>query len=241
MKSVIIDSRMSEICKRRLAALGFYTIELPPCPTLPEAICAHPDTLICRMERELFVTADFCDTAAYVFSDIRERHPDIKISFTSDRLGNSYPDDCILNALVLGGDIYIKRDTAAGAVVRRGEELGYNVINTRQGYPACTTLAACGARGAFAVTADTGMAKVLAERGVSVTAIRSGSISLPPYEYGFIGGASGVLEDKIYFIGDIHSHPDCELILSAARTAGFECISLSDEPLADNGGMIFLN
>ncbi|MBQ7387079.1 MAG: hypothetical protein IJW03_02820 [Clostridia bacterium] len=241
MKSVIVDSRMSDRCKRRLEALGFAPLELSPCHALPTAICAHPDTLICRVGNELFTTADYCDVAPFVFSDLRERHPDLKINFTADTLGSVYPRDCILNALVLGNDFYIKRDTASSTLIESVLQMGYRVIATRQGYPACTTLAAVGERHTFAVTADEGMARLLGEQGVRVSVIRNGGVSLAPYEYGFIGGASGVYKDKIYFAGDITLHPDSEIIINAARDAGFECVSLSDEVLCDVGGMIFID
>ena len=239
MRSVIIDSRMSDKCKRRLEALGFYLLELPACPLLPEAIKSHPDTLICRIGDELVTTADYCDSAAHIFSDLRDHHPNIKVSFTSDTLGASYPNDCALNALSLGRDLYVKRDSASAALLERAENLGYNIIPVKQGYVACTTLAGDGSY-KFAVTADAGTARVLSANGVKVTVISQGSISLPPYEYGFIGGACGVFRDKIYFAGDIATHPDGEAIISAASDAGFECIMLSDEPLSDVGGMIFI-
>ncbi len=241
MSSVIVDSRMSESCKRRLSSLGFFLIELPKFAALPDAISAHPDTLISRIGNELFATADYCDTAPYVFSDIRERHAGIKISFTSDRLSDKYPEDCKLNALVLGNNVFVKRESASSAMIDAALRLGYNIVSTRQGYPACTTLAARGKHHDFAVTSDGGMAKLLQQHGVTVSMIRAGGISLPPYEYGFIGGSAGVYRDKIYFAGDLCSHPDSKIIENAARDAGFECVSLSSEPLCDVGGMIFID
>lgn len=239
MRSVIIDSRMSDGCKRRLMALGFNLLELPPCPTLPSAIASHPDTLICRIGNELITTADYCEGAAYIFSDLREHHPSVTVTFTADELGDKYPNDCVLNALVIGSDVYLKADSASVTLTERARASGYNLINVKQGYAACTTLAAEGAY-KFAVTADAGTAKVLREHGVKVTEIAQGSILLPPYEYGFIGGACGVFKDKIYFAGNPARHPDGEAIISAARDAGFECIALADEPLCDVGGMIFI-
>ena len=84
------------------------------------------------------------------------------------------------------------------------------------------------------------MAKVLNDNGIEVTLIREGHISLPPHEYGFIGGASGVFENKVYFFGDIKTHPDSDIIEEALRRAGLEPISLSSEPLCDLGGIVFL-
>ena len=109
-------------------------------------------------------------------------------------------------------------------------------MNTKQGYPACSVLHF----GNSAITADRGLAQVLSENGIKVTLIRPGYISLPPYEYGFIGGASGVVDKNVYFFGDLSTHPDCEIIRKAVIAEGYAPISLSDEKLADFGGIIAL-
>ncbi len=84
------------------------------------------------------------------------------------------------------------------------------------------------------------MCRILRREGFEVLLIHNGGVSLSPYEYGFIGGASGFLENKLYFIGDIDTHPDCAAIKSFISEAGAECISLSDGGLFDGGRLIFL-
>ena len=141
-----------------------------------------------------------------------------------------------MNALVIGKTIFCKTDTVSEAIMELARRGGYKICHTKQGYPACSVLSF----GECAITADKGLASLMEKNGIRVTLISSGGISLPPYEYGFIGGASGVYEDKIYFFGDLSSHPDGEIISKAIRDGGFTPISLSDEPLADFGGIIAL-
>jgi hypothetical protein len=240
MRSVIIDSRMSDKCKLRLSALGFHLLELPPCPTLPSAIASHPDTLICRIGDSIITTADYCDIAPYVFSDIRELYPHLRLVFVSDTHTDTYPGDCILNALITANNLFVRRKSASEQLIAIAEREGLRIIDSKQGYPACTTLSFSKDSQSYAVTCDAGMARLLEKEGVRVTRIGCGEILLPPYAYGFIGGASGVYRDKIYFAGDLGSQSDKDLIRAAAEGAGFECISLSDEPLCDVGGMIFI-
>ena len=123
-----------------------------------------------------------------------------------------------------------------GSLYLFANENGLTIIHTNQGYPACTTLAF----GNSAITADPGMAKVLRNEGVNVLQITEGHIALPPHEYGFIGGASVVIGNKVCFYGDIKRHPDGEAIISFIGESGFEAMSLSDEPLVDFGGGIVL-
>ena len=237
MMTVIVDERINEKCHRSLMIRGFNPILLPRDPSLGEAVASHPDTVLFRLKNEIFTTADYCDSAAYVFSDLREYAPHVKINFTADVRSPRYPEDCKMNALVMGKKIFAKTDTLSEAIADAARRNGYELIHTAQGYPACTVLPL---GEADAVTADRGMAKVLSKNGINVTLISEGHIALPPHEYGFIGGTAGAADGKIYFFGDVATHPDADLIVKAIESAGFSAVSLSDETLRDLGGMIFL-
>lgn len=236
MRIILVDERISETIERSLYKIGVRPIRLPKDPCLGEAVKSHPDTLIFHHGKQIITTADYCDVAAYIFSDIREMTDDVKISFTADMRGRKYPLDCQMNALVIGNRIFCNQNHLSKAIIEYADENGLTIIHTNQGYPACTTLAF----GNSAITADPGMAKVLQNEGVNVLQITEGHIALPPHEYGFIGGASVVIGNKVCFYGDISRHPDGEAIISFIGESGFEAMSLSDEPLADFGGGIVL-
>ena len=236
MKLIIVDNRITHACELSLLKEGFSLIKLPRDPCLGSAIGSHPDTVMFYDDGEIITTADYCDTAAYIFSDIREMKPEIKIHFTSDIRRDRYPDDCVMNAIRIGGKLYCKSDSVSRAIIDLAERKGYEIIHTNQGYPACSTLSF----GNSAITSDPGLADVMAKNGVKVTLIAPGGISLPPYKYGFIGGASGVVGNKVYFFGDISTHPDSDIISSAIKREGYTPVSLSKEGLIDLGGIILL-
>ena len=236
MKFIIVDKRISEKCERSLLKEGFTLLKLPPDPNLGEAVGSHPDTVLFYSDGELITTADYCDAAAYFFSDLREFCPEVRITFTSDRRSAKYPEDCAMNALLIGRRLFCKESSISEAVINLAKARDYEICRVNQGYPACTVLAF----GNRAITADRGMAKALGDKGIEVTLINNGHISLPPHEYGFIGGASGVFGKKVYFLGDLMSHPDGERIREAILSEGYTPISLSDESLRDLGGIIFL-
>ena len=141
-----------------------------------------------------------------------------------------------MNALVIGNMIFCKSDTVSEGILDYAKRNDKKIIHTEQGYPACSALAF----GRSVITADRGLSSLLAENGLRVTLISPGSISLPPYEYGFIGGASGVVGRKIYFFGNIDTHPDSKAIREAIEAEGYTPVSLSDEGLCDIGGIIAL-
>jgi len=236
MKSVIVDKRIRDCEKRMLMLSGYPVIELPASKLLGQAVASHPDTLIFKYKNEIISSADYCDEAAYVFSDIRENHKDVKIIFTSDTLSAEYPADTRFNALVCGGELFCRTDSISRAILELAEREKIHVNPVKQGYPACSVLSL----GTRAVTADLGMARAMEKRGIDVKLIREGFIALPPYEYGFIGGASAVLQNKVYFFGDYKLHPDADAIEKSVYDAGYTPISLSTLPLVDLGGAVLL-
>ncbi len=233
----LVDGRISEKCERRLILEGFLVIKLPASRRLSTPLASHPDMLLFCHSNNIIASAEYCESFPYVFSDIREFSKNARLTFTSDTFSEKYPYDAIFNALVIGENIFLKTDTASAAVKDYAKRKGIKLVNTEQGYPACTVLAF----GNSAITADKGMAKILRENGVCITEISNGDVSLPPYEYGFIGGASGVFRDKVYFIGDISTHRDYSVIRKAILDAGYTPVSLSDEPLVDLGRIIFID
>lgn len=236
MKTVICDSRISPKMERALRIRGFEPIMLPEADNVSEAISSHPDTLIFRLGRTLVTSADYCERAGYIFSDLRERHSDINIIVASEPLGRDFPADCAYNALCVGKYLFCRRGSISPSVTRLAEECGLEPLFIRQGYPACSAISL----GDGIISADEGMLRAAESVGLSAYRIEQGHISLPPHEYGFIGGASGICGDKLFFLGDYTRHPSADIIEVAAAEHSLEPVSLSDEPLWDLGGLIFI-
>ena len=237
MISVLVDERISAQMELSLLIKGFSPIKLPRHPSLGKAIASHPDSLVFYADGELFTPCEYCDIAPYVFSDIRDRHPNIRLHFTSDTLTDEYPLDCAMNAKLIGKQLFAKEKSLSRAILDFASRRGYKIINTNQGYPACVSLSLTD--GAV-ITADKGLAKTYEAARITVTLIQNGTIALPPHEYGFIGGCCGIYRDKVYFLGDYKTHQNAQIIENTLKEYGFTPISLSDEHLVDLGGLIFL-
>ena len=238
MKAVLCDNRISAAMERRLRVFGYYVIKLPRCSALPEAICSHPDSLIFRLGDMLVTTCDYGEEAAYVFSDIRETGAMARLSFIDETLGKSYPQDARLNAVSVGKILVVNEKTIAPQILEISKNAGYIPQNVNQGYPNCSILRL---NDKNVITADAKIAEKLSALGINTLLISTGHISLPPYEYGFIGGASGVDGERVYFLGDFRLHPDGERMERFIRNTAMTPVSLSDEPLSDLGGLIFLS
>jgi len=238
VKIAIVDSRISEAAQRRLTLLGFRVITLPPFSKLSAPVASHTDMLIHRIGEEYISYADYCEEASYVFSDLSALMVPCgaKFSFTADEVTEEYPGDCRLNALRMGNKLFCKSDSASEYLILRAKECGIDIVDTKQGYPACTVLKLTDES---AITADRGMAKILTESGIRVTLISPGGVELLPYEYGFIGGCGGVTDGKLYLFGDVTTHPDSEMIINTANREGLTVVSLGSGSLVDLGGIIF--
>ena len=237
MTLALIDERVSSKIEDSLFKRGFYPIRVPKSKRLSEDVSSHPDILMFYDNGVLISSCDYAESAQGLFCEISMMRDGLKMSFTGDIQGDKYPLDCIYNAIRFENKLFLKADTASSALLSYAEEHGLKIVATKQGYPRCTTLKL---NESTAISSDDGMLKLLSENGVNAIKIRSGHISLPSREYGFIGGASGVFSDTVYFLGNLDTHPDCELIRKTIRSLGMRDVSLSDEPLFDGGTIIFL-
>ena len=234
----IVDERISLAAKARLSELGFRVFALPRCERLPEATASHPDMLVFRLGRELFVEARYYEDNKALFTELKESLPFIDIRAVQVTLCNEYPRDCALNVLRMGERIFVKSDSVAPEILASASERGIKTVSVKQGYPACTVLAL---GKSHAITSDRGMARALSGEGIEVLLIEDGDISLPPHEYGFIGGSAGVFGDKVYFIGDPKIHRCSDEICAFCRASGYEPVSLCSDILRDLGRILFID
>ena len=238
IKIAIVDTRIGIEAERSLMLRGYRVVTLPPFSRLSEAVASHPDMLIHRVGKEYVSYADYCEEASYVFSDLSLwlKGDGVRFTFSADEVAPTYPHDVGLNALKIGGKLFCRNSSASELLLRTATAHGLEIVDVKQGYPACTVLKLSDSA---AITADRGMAKALEEHGIRVTLIEQGDISLPPHEYGFIGGAGEVDRDTLYLFGDPMTHRDGKRIVEAAEAEGLKVVSLSGGILRDLGGIIF--
>ena len=237
----IVDERISENCESELLRRGFEVFKLPADKRLGEAVSSHTDMLLFRLGDTLVGSLEYFEKNKDIYEKICRALPSLEFILTDEKIESIYPHDAIFNALTVGTRLFAKTDTVSKSVLKLAEGLGLEIINVKQGYPACTVLAA---GHDFAITTDDGMEKVLLANGISVFKIpESEKIKLPPYKNGFIGGAAATLGKKVYFIGNLLSHPLGNDIEAALSERGYEAVSLdtSSDSLFDLGGMILIN
>ncbi len=233
MKYAVISSKATKKCTDALCSLGYCILPLPPFDRLSEPVNTHADMLFFSHKKTIITHRDYLLTSKDVFDTLCSECG-FSLALTDDDIRPDYPCDITFNAIALNGVLYSNTRFTSRFIA----DLFSEKVTVKQGYTACSTLALSDTG---VITADRSLASAYAEHGISVTLIKNGSISLPPYDCGFIGGASGVDGNTVFFSGDINSHEDANTIKSAIEQNGMKHISLSDEPLFDVGGIRFFS
>lgn len=189
-------------------------------PPVGESIATHADIYMCQL--------GLWD-GAVIFRGDRER------------LGRKYPEDVIYNAVCTGKYFIHNLKYTSAALTDAAKELFPNIeyVDVPQGYTRCCCLPVD--ERSF-ITSDRGIASVLEKHDADVLTVEPGHISLPGFEYGFIGGcAGGIVKDgrkTIVFNGDLDLHPDADAIKDFIGSRGMDVVSFSGHVLEDIGSIL---
>lgn len=223
-----VNARMSPEMIEKLESMGFDVRKLPPSKNLVPPTDAHPDMLVLPVGETAFVCKNMTSVPLVGFDETVE---------IPEPLGEKYPHDVPLNIAVVGDTVIANTKTASRFVLDSLEKMGKKIRHINQGYAHCST---CIVGDNAIITADEGIARVAREEGIDTLLISKGNIELPPYDTGFVGGASGITDDKAVFLGSLSRHPDGEKIRSFCHAHGKNTVDLSDSPLIDLGGIMFI-
>ena len=226
MKIFLINEALPYSVESYLCRFG-KVVRLPRSRFIPLPVGAHPDTLIGKLGRELFVSE--CESEIINTLDKNG----IPYIMSSHLPSGKYPGDCALNFLCAKDILCANLSVISKDALSRAEKIGYKLLNVSQGYTKCSTLAL----GGGIITADPGIYNAMSSSGVASLKIESGHISLPPYEYGFIGGASGTTNESAVFFGSLEDHPNKNEIRAFCKKLGYTPVEFDFE-LADFGGFI---
>lgn len=146
-----------------------------------------------------------------------------------------YPMDATLCACSTGKYLIYNPKTADPLIP---EQTKLIPIPVNQGYSNCSV---CVVSNDAIITADDVIASRAERAGMDVLNIRPGHIKLEGFDYGFIGGASFLLDTgRIAFTGTLSEHPDESRILAFLETHGLEPVFLTKTQIFDIGGAVAL-
>lgn len=215
-----------------LEHLGIHVIPTPTYKSLAKAVRSHADMLCHPCGNNEIILAKGCFTlkdklASFGFHVIE--------AITA--LQESYPNDIGLNAFYLNNHTLIgKMKSLDKTIIDVCRQKQIEIQDVKQGYAKCSTVLIC--ENAI-ITADHSIEAAAKQAGADVLKIQSGFIELPGYEYGFLGGASGLISKNICaFAGTLETHPDASAIHAFLSKYKIESLNMWEGPLVDVGGII---
>lgn len=234
--TAIVDYRINEASLSALHYEDIETILLPPAKYLSKAIASHPDMLMFIGFGRLFCHKLYYEDNAALVDRICEISK-LTLTLSNEPTGDKYPQDVLFNAGIIGKRMICNEKTVSRLILNSAQENGYEIIQVPQGYTKCSI---CVISDHAIITSDKAIARICEASSINVLEVSDGNISLPPYSYGFIGGASGACGDKVYFCGSLDSHPDGKRIKEFCKKHQRIAISLSEETLQDVGSLFFI-
>ncbi len=222
---------------KHLSSLEFEVVLLPADNRLQTPVSSHADMLISVIDNNIFCSKEYYEKNKEIFATVESYGYNVIAS--KAEISKKYPYDIAFNAIFLKNSVISKTDHTAEEIKEFAQKNKISLIKVNQGYAKCSTLILSDNA---LICADDGILNMAHRMNIEALKIENseGAIELPGYGYGFIGGASGVFEKKVYFCGDIKYHPQGKEIAEFVTKFGYEIISLFDGKLCDIGGIIFL-
>ena len=229
MKILVVGEKYREKLEKPLLSNEFDVFWLPNNSKIDKRLSGHTDLSVFYYKNTVIL-------ADYLREDILVKkltNIGYNVIISDIEQSDKYPGDINLCAAVVDDKLLhcIKHtDPAISA-------LGLKYCNVNQGYARCSSLVIKNS----IITSDKGIARAAAENGIEHLLIDDDGIILDGFDKGFIGGASFVAEETVYFTGDILKHKSGQIIVDFITHKQYTICCLTNEQLFDIGGAVVLN
>lgn len=228
MSTFVMSDKYRRFVKE-IENLGHTVISSDTVKVFPIPEQKHADMQILPINNDIFILNE-CTVLVKKLSNER-------LLFCNKKAGKKYPENILLNFLFLNNTLYGKLSAIDKNLLDYCKENSIRTVNINQGYARCSTLVI---NNNTVITSDLSIEKALKNDGVEILLISSGNIVLDGYNYGFIGGAGGKIdENTVAFFGNIQNHPDYILIEEFCKKHNVTIkVICKDMPLTDIGGIV---
>ncbi len=194
-----------------------------------KSVSTHPDMQIHFLEN------NYAICAPSVYEYYKNTLPDyILLEKGNSEIGYTYPENCAYNIAKVQNYILCNTKYADEKILDFYTKNHYKIIHINQGYSKCNV---CPVSDKIFLTEDIGIYNKCKDELLPILLDR-GFVELEGFDYGFIGGASGIFGNTLIFSGKINLHPNAETILNLIKNCGLKYIELSDNTLRDFGTII---
>jgi len=229
---VIIDYRASDEIINYFKKHNIEPIKTVKCSDLQEGVNGHPDMVIHLIDgKTLIVAPNVYDYYCDVFKD-----KGIKVIKGGKTLSRNYPKDIAYNVARIGR--YAVHNTHHTDQVLRYylEEAGVEFIHVNQGYTKCS-VASIGEN--KAITSDISIHDKFKSYNIDCMYINPEIVYLKGYDHGFIGGSTGLINEKIFLsTGKISDKDILNNLKEFIQSSGYIYEEASSQEIIDLGSVI---
>lgn len=227
------DGRISAEAEHEMEKLGVEVIRMSPHPDLYDAVCSHPDMLFHHVGGRQIIYAPGSDPEAV--ADLASRG--FQMVMGESRIRPEYPGDIAYNAARVGKWYFHNLRYTDIRIKEAMDRMGIEAVHVAQGYAKCSILPV---DGNSIVTSDKGIARAARKKGLDVLMLECGDfIRLPGLDYGFIGGACGMLSKSVCAInGSLSKLRGFKSFLSFLSERKISVIEISKGRVTDIGSIL---
>ncbi|NLN41895.1 MAG: hypothetical protein GX160_07940 [Clostridiales bacterium] len=228
----LVDSRYKARLKSFFIKNKILPIFVEKCTELYPAISCHPDIQCHPLGGNRIVIAP---NASQSLKNQLIQH-NFEIIVGNTRLESNYPNNIAYNVARIGRYAFHNKKFTDPILKEELQAQGVELIHVKQGYAKCSVAVV---DQYSIITSDKGIAKVATEIGIKVLLINPGFIELPGLNYGFIGGATGLVsQNKLAFAGNWKDHKDYKKIEIFLKERNKTPVAADMNPLVDVGSII---
>lgn len=231
VKLAVIDGRAKNV-GMALEKMGIDVIYTVRHPILYNAVSYHPDMILHHLGGEDIVVAPDVDKnflwqlEGYGFNIIKGETP----------LYRNYPGDIAYNVARIGDVAFHNIRYTDKVLLNELKKRGVKLIDIKQGYAKCSI---CIVNEKAIITQDVGIANKAREHGIEVLLVPPGNIKLYELNYGFIGGATGLIsKSELAVAGNIQFYKYKDEILDYLDNNGISVVNLVCDEITDIGSII---
>jgi hypothetical protein len=233
---ILVDEKLSDMAKDKLSdfgeVIGFATSGL----TYP-AISGHPCIFLCQIPQLLIAAPNIPDTFFSILGQkkVNYRIGNLDVGVNGERKKISHSSIIHYNAAVNGEYLVHTLQHTDPVILQNCHYL--KKIPVKQGYTRSSLLFLD--TGHY-ITSDKGIDETLQNHGLSGLFVSPEGIVLPGFQNGFIGGAMGVCERKVFVNGSLIFFREGSKVRNYLESLNYEIVELIDGPLTDAGGILFM-
>ncbi|MBE0662353.1 MAG: hypothetical protein IH597_07785 [Bacteroidales bacterium] len=219
---------MPETAKEKLTVFGGL-LELETSGITYPAISGHPDIFFCQTPAGLIVAPNLPEE----YFSLPDQY---KIIYKKGEkaVGKTYPHTAPYNAVVTSEYIIHNLKYTDPILLEACE--GLTPIHVNQAYTRCNLLAL---NENLFITSDKGICNSLLDHGLNCHYFPPDEIRLEGFPNGFLGGACGIWDQKLFICGSLRHHSWGNEFRKIVEAEGFEIIELVDGTLTDVGSIFF--